>query len=312
MKAVVTTEGAAARLALGEVQEPVPVPTDAVVRVSAVSLNRGEIGMAQGVPLGTQIGWDLVGVIEKQDAAGAGPPEGTRVVGFSAAKRAWAERCAVPVDDLCEIPEQVSDQDAAALPVAALTALYAVERGTRLLGARVLVTGATGGVGLFACQLAKLMGAVVVAQVRREEQVELARSAGASEVVVDSDGGGVAAAGPYRLVVDGIGGPVLRAACSQLKEGSRAVAYGVTAAPTVEVALGPFLMSGDATLEGFNLYDERRREPATRGLARLLRLLGDKQLNPFIRRRGDWTELGTAAAELLDRRFHGKAVLTVG
>ena len=79
----------------------------------------------------------------------------------------------MPPKDLAEIPEGVSDADAATLPVAGLTALYALERGEHLLASRVLITGASGGVGLFGVQLARLMGADIVAQVRRKDHTEL-------------------------------------------------------------------------------------------------------------------------------------------
>ena len=311
MRAIVTRAASPGRLDLGEVDEPRPADGEAVVRVTAFSLNRGEVGRAQQAADGTPIGWDLAGVVEREAADGSGPSKGTRVVGFSAAKKAWAERCAVPTADVAPLPDGVSDEDAAALPVAALTALYCVERGTRLLGSRVLVTGATGGVGLFACQLAKLMGAIVVAQVRRDEQVAIARRAGADEILVDSSGEQVAGGGPYRLVVDGVGGPLLSAACGQLYEGCKAIVYGLTGGNTAEVPLGRLLMSGDAAVEGFNLYDERGKEPATRGLVRLARLVADGKLDPFIQQRGDWSEVGATAADLLARRFHGKAVLQV-
>ncbi|NIP72584.1 MAG: alcohol dehydrogenase, partial [Gammaproteobacteria bacterium] len=96
-----------------------------------------------------------------------------RVVGFSRAMQGWAELCALPTHELAPVPDAVSLEDAATLPVAGLTALYGLERGERLLASPVLITGATGGTGLFACALANLMGAHVVAHVRREEQTSV-------------------------------------------------------------------------------------------------------------------------------------------
>ena len=82
---------------------------------------------------------------------------------------AWAERVAVPVEHLAELPEAVSFEQASTLPVAGLTALRSLELGGFIVGKRVLVTGASGGVGRFAIQLAKLAGAHVTAVARRTD-----------------------------------------------------------------------------------------------------------------------------------------------
>ena len=97
-----------------------------------------------------------------------------------ASREGWAERIALRTTDIAAIPDKVSDADAATLPVAGLTALYALERCERLLASRVLITGATGGVGYFACQLARLMGAHVTAVLRRARTRNLWRKLSAS------------------------------------------------------------------------------------------------------------------------------------
>lgn len=311
MKAVVVDPQAPARLALGEVEAPSPWPNEAVIRVTCLSLNRGEVNFAQSKPAGARIGWDIAGVVERRAANGACPAVGQRVVAFLPAANGWAEEVSVPVNSLAPIPDSVSDADAAALPVAGLTALYGLERGQRLLGSRVLVTGATGGVGLFACQLARLMGAEVVAQVRRQEQKPWVEQAGAHTVVVDIDGRALADHGPYRLVFDGVGGLPLQHVLPTLQRGSTAVVYGVTGADGVSVPLGPLLGSGDASLQGFNLYHESAVEPASVGLERLLRLVATERLQTFAESRGTWRDVGSAAQDLLERKFTGKGTLTV-
>ena len=169
MKSVVASPGAVGSLAIGEAPEPDPEPNEALIRVTCFSLNRGELRRAEQAAAGTQIGWDTVGVIDRPARDGSGPGAGTRVVGLSLKMQGWAERAAIPTAALAQIPDAVNDADAATLPVAGLTALYGLERCERLLGGRVLITGATGGVGYFACQLAKAMGAHVSALVRHGE-----------------------------------------------------------------------------------------------------------------------------------------------
>ena len=98
----------------------------------------------------------MAGVVEQAAADGRGPPSGTRVTGL-VRSGAWAQLAAVPADRMAPIPPQVSDAQAAALPTAGLTALRVLEVGGLVLGKRVLVTGATGGVGRMAVKLAHLV-----------------------------------------------------------------------------------------------------------------------------------------------------------
>ncbi|HZF57457.1 MAG TPA: hypothetical protein VEZ19_03155, partial [Rubrobacter sp.] len=205
MRAVMVSDGAPARLRVGEVREPETAPSEALVRVAAVSLNRGEVRRSQAAEPGFRPGWDLAGTIETAAQDGTGPREGARVVGLLGAG-AWSERAAVPVNALAELPEGVSFEQAATLPVAGLTALYALEKGDGLLGRNVLVTGASGGVGLFALGLASLGGARPVALVRREENAPLAREAGAAEVVVGEGASAARGHGPFDLILDSLGG----------------------------------------------------------------------------------------------------------
>ena len=89
MRAVVVDPDSPANLALAEVERPRPEPSEALVRVEAVSLNRGEVRRAESAEPGFRPGWDLAGTVERAAADGSGPPEGARVVGFLPSG-AWA------------------------------------------------------------------------------------------------------------------------------------------------------------------------------------------------------------------------------
>jgi NADPH2:quinone reductase len=145
MRAVVVEVGSPNRLVLREVEEASPGPSEALIRVAAVSLNRGEVRRTAAVTrAGFRPGWDVAGTVERAAQDGSGPPEGARVVGLLETG-AWAELAAVPTRYLAALPEGVSFAQAATLPVAGLIALYTLEKGGGLLGKNVLITGASGG-----------------------------------------------------------------------------------------------------------------------------------------------------------------------
>src|SRR5438128_9032805 len=176
--AVVVDPDAPGRRFIASIPDPTPDRDEAIVRVRAISLNRGEVRRAGMAAAGWRPGWDLAGELERAAADGSGPRAGARVVGMLG-EGAWAERVAVPTHALAELPEKVTFSQAATFPVAGLTALYALAKGGLLLDRRVLVTGATGGVGDFAVQLARLAGAHVTASARRAEPVAALRALGA-------------------------------------------------------------------------------------------------------------------------------------
>jgi NADPH:quinone reductase len=235
------------------------------------------------------------------------PPAGARVVGMLG-EGAWAERVAVPTHALAELPDKVTFAQAATLPVAGLTALYALAKRGPLLARRVLVTGATGGVGDFALQLARLGGAHVTASVRRADQGALVRQAGAHEVVVGDE---VPATPKYDLVIESVGGRTLGTALAALARGGVCVTLGVSASAEVTFDTRTFFVSGRTTLYGFYLFTELGNEPAGDGLRRLADLVAAGQVAPRISLERPWTEIGKIAQELMARSFPGKAVLTL-
>jgi NADPH2:quinone reductase len=169
VRAVVVDPVAPGKLAIKPVELRDPERDEVAVRVTAISLNRGETRRAvQQAEPGWRPGWDFAGVVVAAAADGSGPAAGTRVAGILPSG-AWAERVNCRTHAVAALPDVVGDAEAATLPVAGLTALHALRQGGLLLGRKVLVDGASGGVGHLACQLAAAAGANVWAHVRREE-----------------------------------------------------------------------------------------------------------------------------------------------
>src|SRR3954466_9212258 len=186
MLAIVNTPEGPEPVAISEIAEPEPKPNEALVAVHAFSLNRGELRLFQARPEGWRPGQDIAGIVLRAAADGSSPPSGTRVVGLCD-WHGWAERAAVPSHRIAPIADTVSFAAAAALPVAGLTALRTLRHGAPLLGKRVLITGAAGGVGNLAVQLAARWGAGVAAVVGNPERARILDGLGAAEIVTDID-----------------------------------------------------------------------------------------------------------------------------
>jgi NADPH:quinone reductase-like Zn-dependent oxidoreductase len=309
VRAVLVDPSAPGNVRVGEAPAPSPLPGEALVRVAATSLNRGEIRRAGAGPAGRRIGWDFAGTVENAAADGAGPRQGTRVVGMLATG-AWAERIAAPTEALAVLPDAVSFAQAATLPVAGLTALYGLEKGGSLLARNVLVTGGTGGVGHMAIQIARAAGARVVATARTEEKATVVRAAGAHEVVVGDDPAAIGQHAPYDVVLDGVGGPTLGASLARLAKNGICVVYGATAGATVEINASAFYATGGATFYGLILFHELARTPAGVGLGRLAHLVAEGRLRPLVDVEAPLDRLPELAKALTDRAFVGKAVIT--
>jgi NADPH:quinone reductase len=305
MLGYLTDPSAAGGLAVRDLPEPQRGTHDVVVEVAAYAINRGELSLLAQRPDGWTPGQDVAGVVHAAAADGTGPAAGTRVVGL-ADQGGWSERVAIPSHRVAPLPDQVSFAQAAALPVAGLTALRALRTGGPLLGRRVLVTGASGGVGSFAVQLARAAGAHVTAHVSGPSRVDQVRALGAAEVVtaIGPD------SGPFDLVLDGVGGSVLTDAVRRLAPGGSVTAYGVASGQRSELAFYDFReATPGGRLQGFFVY-RTGEETFGQDLATLAELVADGRLEPQLGMVRDWSDTTAAIQALRSRSATGKVVLT--
>lgn len=305
MRGFVTDPAAPGGLRLtDDLPEPEPAPHEAVVAVRAYGINPGEARLIEQRPNGFRPGQDIAGVVLRAAADGSGPAEGTRVIGYPEWE-GWAERIPLATTALAALPDEVSLEQAAALPVSGLTALRALRTGGAILGREVLVTGATGGVGQLAVQLAVASGARVTALVSRPEREPDARALGAHRVVstLDDD-----TPGPFHLVLDGIGGPATTAAARRTAAGGTIVMYSGQRA---ELGLADFYFAGAFNAKVIAFVSTEPEHTKGEDLAILTALVADGRLRPTLGRVDDWTRTADAFAALAAREFRGKAVLTL-
>ena len=307
MRALLARPSAPHGVELGEIDSPRPESDEALVAVRAVSLNRGEARYLPRREEGTVHGWDVAGVVEQPAADGSGPAEGERVVGL-VSEGAWAEQAAVPTDRLAALPDEVTFEDAATLPVAGMTAVRALEVAGPLMGRRVLVTGASGGVGRFAIQLARDGGAHVTGVSSSPERASGLADLGADEVIPELTAEGE----PFDVILESVGGASLAAALARVAPWGTIVAFGNSSGEETTFNVSPFYALPGARLIGLRIFDEvDRRASGVRDLRLLAERVAAGRLDPQIGVTRSWREAGPTLDDLIERRVRGKAVLTI-
>lgn len=294
MKAWIKRDG---RLQLADVPEPVPGTDDLLVRVRAISLNRGEIRTAARAAGGVIPGWDVAGIVAAAAKSGKGPKVGDRVAALLAGG-GWAERASVPVAQAAIVPEEVDLDVAATLPVAALTVVRALDVAGALVGKRVLITGGSGGVGQFAIQLAAMAGANVCAV--------SSRSINAHQVFRTID----EATGSFDFILESVGGRSLARAIELVARRGTIVTIGNSSEEETTFNARTLYGKGGATIYGLLIFEEAEsRRIGARDLEHLLEMIRTGKLHAPLEIRRDWTELPQVLEELDRRAYSGKAAL---
>ena len=321
------TYGGPEVLALRETRRPEPATGQVLVRVRAASLNAADWHIMRGLPLMARLtvglraprgqvrGSDVAGVVE---AVGAGVTRwraGDEVYGeLGLAGGGFAEYAVVDEAFLAAKPPTLSFEEAAAVPLAGRTALVCLREASRLAdGQRLLVNGASGGVGTFAVQLGHALGAEVTG-VCRTRNVDLVRSLGAKHVV-DYTRDDVAASGStYDVVLDLVGNRSLRDLRRLVAPGGVLVLSGGGTSTGKRQVLGPVWLMLRAKVAAPFLklkVSVPQSPPDAAQLADLAALVAAGTLTPVVDRIFPLAEAAAAMTYLETEHARAKVVLTV-
>ena len=321
MKAIVyRTYGSPEVLRLDEVEKPPVRDGDVLVRVHAAALNPFDWHLLRGHPyiVRATSGWrkpkrnipgiDVAGVVEAVGRDVTDLQPGDEV--FGEKSRACAEYVSGPEKLFVRKPSNLTMEQAAAVPVAAVTALQALrDKGRVQSGQKVLINGASGGVGTFAVQLAKFFGATVTG-VCSTPNVELVRSLGADRVIDYTRDDFTRSSEQYDLIVDNAGNRSLLAMRRVLARTGTLVGVGAPKgnwiAPVARVLWARLLTRFGSQEMAFMLTDVTRED-----LLFLAQLIEGGKVMPVIDRRYPLRDVPDAIRYLETMRARGKVVITI-
>lgn len=321
MRAYLTEQyGGADVLRLEEVERPAPMADEIVLRVEATSMNPVDAYNTRGRPLiaragkgwrrptSSQTGTDVAGVVVAIGSDVRGFAVGDRVYGV--ASGAFAEYAVTTSDRISAAPATVDSASAAGLPVAGVTALQAIRLADVGPSGRVLVIGASGGVGTLLVQLAVAHGAEVTA-VCSGRNVELVRALGAEHVVDYTAGELDSLAGPFDAIIDAAAAPPFRRRQALL---SRAGRYVIVGGITDSRLLGPLGLVVRAKL-AFAIRGRRAHffiaSVQHDHLAELAELVDSENVQPVVDRTMDFGSLPDAMRHIETHCARGKVLVTV-
>ena len=324
MKAIVYTQyGSPDMLQLKEVEKPTPRDNEVLLKVYATSVNAGDLHVLRADPFLIRLmGYGLLKPKNKiLGAAIAGRIEaiGGNVKQFqpgddvfgdlseSGKRGGFAEYVCASADALVLKPSRLSFEEAAAVPVAAVTALQGLrDKGHIQAGQKVLINGASGGVGTFAVQIAKAFGAEVTA-VCSTSNVDAARSMGADHVIDYTKEDFTQNGQHYDLIVAANGNRSISEYKRALRPNGTYVVTGGSKKQTYQaMLLGPWI-----SMTGTKKMGNLMAKPNTKDLGFVKELLEAGKVIPVIDRRYPLSETAEALRYLEAGRARGKVVITV-
>lgn len=309
-------------LSLDTVPDPVPAAGEIVVQVSAAGVNFPDALMVMGQyqvrpPLPFTPGGEAAGVITAVAADVVHLQVGQRVVVFTRTG-AFAERVCAPASAATILPEAVTSEVAATLPLAFGTAMHAlIDRAHLVKGETLLVLGASGGVGLAAVMIGKALGARVIAAASSAEKLAVCQLHGAdacinysTESLRDRLKELTGGRGPD-VICDPVGGALTEPAFRSIAWGGRHLVIGFAGGAIPSLPLNLPLLKGASVIGVFwGAFEQREPAANARHLAQLLEWVAQGIIAPVVSARYPLSNGAAALRDILERRVVGKVVIT--
>jgi NADPH:quinone reductase len=309
-------------IVIEELPDPTPEPGQVIVRVKAAALNFLDTLVVQGKyqykpALPFSPASEFAGVVESLGAGVTSVRVGERVMGYMQMGAA-REKIAVPAAGLVKTAANVSDAIAAGITVTYATALHGLkDRGHIQPGETVAVLGAAGGAGLAAVELAKLLGAKVIAVASSEDKLAVCRDHGADHGFNYATGDlkqglrDLTSGKGCDVVYDCVGGPHTEAALRSIAWGGRLLVIGFAAGDIPKIPINLLLLK-NASLVGVFWGEHAKRDPAAHAanMNQLMAWVSVGKLKPHVHKTYPLSETAAAIRELGERRAAGKVIIT--
>ncbi|PLS23533.1 NADPH:quinone oxidoreductase family protein [Neptunicoccus cionae] len=307
-------------LELRTVEKPEPADGQVLIRVAACALNFGDLLLVKGTyqekpQLPFTLGMEISGTIDAVGPNVKGLSVGQKVIsyiGFGGI----AEFAAVDADICLPVPDSMPMVDAAAFPVGYGTAHLALDHRARMQpGERLLVLGASGGVGLTAVELGKLMGAEVIAVARGADKLKIAQEAGADHLIASDSGNlreQVKALGGADVVYDPVGGDLFKEALRATNPEGRLIPLGFASGEVPQIPANILLVK-NLTVIGYYWGGYSKTNPAVLNdsLAKLLEWYADGKIKPHVSHTLPMEQANEGLELLRTRKATGKVVITI-
>jgi NADPH2:quinone reductase len=321
MKAVVIDEfGGPDVLRYRDVPDPPLSPASVLVEVRAVGVNRGDLQERSGeagdvqMPLPLIVGWEVAGVVKAVGDLVQNVRQGDRVVAIMPSG-GYAELAAPIAQAVVPIPQSLSFEEAAGIPIVFMTAWFALMKKAALrAGETALIQAAGSGVGMAGVQIAAHVGARVIATAGSDEKLARARELGAHETTnyrtTDFAEAITAITGSrgVDVVLESVGGQTLVRSIELLATGGRLVSVGNSSQEPVSIDAA-LLVERDVSLSGFNLSSELLRPGAIEEFRKVVELCGRGELKVIVDRVLPLSEAAAAHGILAERANFGKVIL---
>ncbi|NOR61088.1 MAG: zinc-binding dehydrogenase [Rhodobacteraceae bacterium] len=304
---------------LDEIPTPTPAKGEVLVRVHACGINFGDTLIVEGkyqekFALPFTPGMEICGTVEALGEGVSSPAIGTRIGAYGGAG-GLAEYTCISANRCVEVPESMGNEEVAAFLVAYGTSHLALERAALKAGETLLVLGASGGVGLTAVELGKLMGAKVIAVARSAEKLEICKAAGADHLInseTDDIREAVKALGGADVVYDPVGGDQFKAALRACNPLARILPLGFASGDIPQIPANILLVK-NITVIGYYWggYTVFAPEILTDSFRELFKIYATGALKPHISHALPLEQANEALALLKERKSTGKVVVTL-